>query len=243
MLIDEPDFIPYAPGNRVVSVVQRLHKGTAPQALTAKALVSLGCPEGSADRIQKALRFLGLITPEFELTDTSVKLRKATSDEYQPLLAEILKAAYMPIFESYDPATASGIDLDNAFKPYDPAGQRKYMVALFMALSREAGLAPAASVGPRRGRPPGGPDTKKKQPPKVGGKTEQVLGPPIPQTTQPTRTLAQGTLFHPAIDIFLSEARKIIESDGWTLEARDRLVQGFTTQLDMFLPCKRPSEK
>jgi len=154
MLIDEPTFVPYAPGNKTVHVVQRIHQGTIPQTLNESALVSLGVAAGNADRVQKALRFLGLTDAEFHLTDLATKLRKATSDEYRPLLGQILKGAYEPVFVSYDPAIATGIELDNAFKPYDPAGQRPNMIALFMALCREAGLAPESA--PRRGRPPAG---------------------------------------------------------------------------------------
>lgn len=155
MFAEEPNFMPYPPGNRVIDVVRRIHEGKTPQKLTLTALVSLGSPEGSADRVQKALRFLGLISPEFDLTDEAVRLRRATSDEYAGVLAEIVRGAYEPVFEAYDPATASGIDLNNAFKPYDPAGQRPQMIGLFMALSREAGLAPDVPIR-KPGRPPSG---------------------------------------------------------------------------------------
>lgn len=178
MLPDDPNFIPYGPGSRTVEIVRRIHEGKTPQTLTLTALQSLGVAVGNADRVQRSLCFLGLLSPEFELTELAVKLRRATSDEYQPFLAQIIRGAYEPIFVSYDPATATGIDLDNAFKPYDPAGQRPNMIALFMALSREAGLAPEAA--PRRGRPVGS-TTKPKLPPKAGGQESATASTPAAQ--------------------------------------------------------------
>jgi len=153
--------MPYAPGAKVVEIVKRIHEGLVPQKLTETALISLGIAEGNAVRVHKALRFLRLITPESDQTDEAVKLRRATSDEYEPVLSEIVKGAYEPVFQLYDPATANGIDLNNAFKPYDPAGQRPQMIALFMALSREAGLAPQDGVR-KRGRPPASATTRPK---------------------------------------------------------------------------------
>lgn len=152
MLPEEPNFVPYPPGNKTVAVVQRIHQGTAPGNLSEKALVSMGVAEGNANRVQRGLRFLNLIDEDFNQTELATTLRKATSDEYKPLLANIIKAAYEPIFILYDPATATPLDLDNAFKPYDPAGQRPNMISCFMALCREADLAPEAAQ-PRRGRP------------------------------------------------------------------------------------------
>jgi hypothetical protein len=154
MFSDEPNFMPYAPGNRVVEVLRRIHEGRTPPTLTDTALVSLGVPEGNADRVQKALRFLNLLTPEFTLTPEAVALRRATSEEYGSVLGNLVRGAYEPIFHGYEPATATDLDLNNAFKPYDPAGQRSQMIALFMSLSREAGLAPGDPIR-KRGRRPG----------------------------------------------------------------------------------------
>jgi hypothetical protein len=202
MLADEPTFVPYAPGAPTVKIVQRIHAGTTPQALPEKALVALGIAEGNANRVQRALRFLGLINPEFELTELSVRLRRATSDEYGETLSEIVRAAYEPIFVSYDPATASGLDLDNAFKPYDPAGQRPNMIALFMALCREAGLA-QGSAAPRRGRPSAA--RVNREPANGTKKTpDQRRQGPLQPPPPPPRQNAQSRL-HPAVQAWIDE--------------------------------------
>ncbi len=250
MIPELPDFMAYGPGNRAVDVVKRIHEGKTPNVLSLKALVSLGVPEGNAPRIDRALRFLGLVNPERELSENAVRLRKATSDEYQSVLAEIVHGAYKPIFESYDPATATDVDLNNAFKPYDPAGQRGQMIALFMALCREAGLAPESSEVRRRGRPTTvtvqrfrdiGKTPSRKTPSNeksASGNSVEALTAHNEKSTANNGQFS-GILFHPAIDAYLAAARRIIESDGWTQEARDRVVQGFETQLDLFLPVKK----
>lgn len=239
MLEDDPQFMPYPPASKTVGVVRRIHEGTAGTTLSQKQLVSLGIAEGNSDRVQKALRFLGLIDAEGALTALATRLRKATSDEYPTLLAEIIRSAYAPVFVAYpDPSVATAIDLNNAFKPYDPAGQRQNMIALFLALCREAGLVGEASGTPRRA--PKGPSTRQGAAPKGKGGGSAPPPPPGIQTPPPPPFFMQtdGVLFHPAIDSFLREARKITEGDGWTKEARDRIVNGFATQLDLFLPVK-----
>ncbi len=65
------------------------------------------------------------------------------------MLAEILKAAYADIFRIVDPATATSVQLTDAFRGYQPQKQRDRMVTLFVGLCKEAGLvegAPPLSV-------------------------------------------------------------------------------------------------
>ncbi len=244
MLSDEPDFMAYGPGNRTVEVVQRIHEGKSPAILSLKALVSLGVPEGNAPRVQRAMRFLGLTNPEHELTENAIRLRKAASEEYQTILAELLRSAYAPIFESYDPATATDMDLHNAFKPYDPAGQRGQMIALFMALCREAGLASEGAEVRRRGRPSLGTRIRESNG-RVNVKKATINKPAtLLESERPADIRVKKLnddesdeiLFHPAIDAYLRAARRIIESENWTADARARVIQGFETQLDLFLP-------
>jgi hypothetical protein len=106
-------------------------------------LTALGAAEGNAIRVQRALEFLGLIDDEGTLTESARRLRKAHDDEYPSTLAEILRSAYAPVFEIQpDPEAANDIELANAFRQFDPAGQRNNMVRLFIALCQEAKLMP-----------------------------------------------------------------------------------------------------
>lgn len=51
-----------------------------------------------------------------------------------------------------------------------------------------------------------------------------------------------GILFHPSVDAFLREARKLTEGERWTADARQNVISGFTTQLDLFLPVKSKAQ-
>ena len=200
MLEDEPQFMPYPPAAKTVGVVRRIHEGTAGSNLSQKQLVSLGIAEGNSDRVQKALRFLGLVDAEGTLTPLAIRLRKATSDEYPTLLAEIVRSAYAPVFVLYpDPGAASAIDMNNAFKPYDPAGQRQNMIALFMALCREASMAQGAA--PRIGRPPA-PKTNRDT--SVAKKTLDQPGRVDPPPPPPGQQHVYSRL-HPAVQAWIDE--------------------------------------
>jgi hypothetical protein len=143
--VEDSVFAPYAPGLPTVRVVRRIHEGTSGSPLTIGKLTALGAAEGNAIRVQRALGFLGLIDEEGALTESARRLRKAHDDEYPLVLAEILRSAYAPVFEIQpDPAAARDIELANAFRQFDPAGQRDNMIRLFVALCQEAKLMPPA---------------------------------------------------------------------------------------------------
>jgi hypothetical protein len=76
----------------------------------------------------------GQPTPEFQ------QLRKASTDEYRGRLAAIVRAAYAPVFDYVDPAKDSPERVRDAFRHYEPVGQQDRMVALFLGLSKAAGI-------------------------------------------------------------------------------------------------------
>ena len=155
MASSDDAFAPYAPGAPTVAVVRRIREGTAGGSLPLQKLMAVGIAEGNAIRVQRALRYLNLIDESNELTESARRLRKATDAEYQPQLAEIIRGAYGLVFEILpNPASASGIQLSNAFRQFDPAGQRDNMIRLFVALCQEAGLmAASAPEAKPKGRP------------------------------------------------------------------------------------------
>lgn len=155
MASSDEAFAPYAPGAPTVAVVRRIREGTTGGNLSLSKLMALGIAEGNAIRVQRALRYLNLIDEGYELTESARRLRKATDAEYQPQLAEIIRGAYGLVFEILpDPSGASGIELSNAFRQFDPAGQRDNMIRLFVALCQEAALIGATAPEAKpKGRP------------------------------------------------------------------------------------------
>lgn len=140
MLFEAPRQAPYAPVSNVLSVIRRLRQRGLPDVLTTQELPRLGVPEGNVTRTLAALRFLGLIDDENRRTEIFNRLGRASTGEYPEILAEILKAAYSPVFGIVDPAEATDIQLNDAFRSFAPQAQRNRMIVLFTGLCQEAGI-------------------------------------------------------------------------------------------------------
>ena len=139
-------YAPYAPAVNIVSLLNRLREKSWPDVLSHQELVRMSLPEESTPRIVRALKFLGLINDDGRQTERAERLRRATDDEYPELLADLLRATYTEVFTACDPSTASDKELHNAFRFYDPQGQRASMVRLFMGLCQEAKVVPEGTV-------------------------------------------------------------------------------------------------
>src|SRR4051794_17744382 len=96
---------PYAPPASVLSVIRRMHARGLPELIDESVLAMSDVPDSLHTRTLAALRFLGLVDDRSRRTELFTRLGKATTEEYPPLLAEIVRAAYAPVFESgIDPA-------------------------------------------------------------------------------------------------------------------------------------------
>src|SRR5258707_12403866 len=123
MEMDAERGAPYAPANSVLLVIHRFrHRGLA-DPLTPSELVRVGVSEGNATRTLAALKFLDLVNIEGKRTENFERLRRASSAEYPELLADILRDAYGDAFQIIDPASASDIDINDAFRHYRPQAQ------------------------------------------------------------------------------------------------------------------------
>ena len=140
MAKDESQTAPYAPLHNVLTVIRRLRDRGLPNPLTLKELERTGVPEGNAPRTLATLRGLGLIGEDGFHTPACERLGKATTTDYPGVLAEIVRAAYAPVFTLVDPSVDSEIAIQDAFRHYKPQAQRSRMVALFIGLCREAGI-------------------------------------------------------------------------------------------------------
>src|SRR5437868_10282280 len=99
-----PNYMPYAPAAPVLNLIRRAREGRLLDAYTLDQLIRLGIAEGNADRVQKALEFLGLLdgdsaarTPAFE------RLSRVTTNEYPRAMAELVQNAYAPVLAVIDP--------------------------------------------------------------------------------------------------------------------------------------------
>lgn len=156
-------FAPYAPPSAVLAVIHHYRRRDVPASVTLTNLQQIGVTEALAPRTMAALKFLKLLREDGSTTDEFRAIRYASEQDYQTVLAGILEAAYRNVLDHIDVASASERELNNAFIPYSPGGQRPRMITLFQALAKEAGWplavepkasSPRVSTGPRPARQP-----------------------------------------------------------------------------------------
>ncbi len=131
---------PYTRLEPVIRVIHQTRERGLPDPVNSGTLERLGINPHQAYQTIQALVFLGLIDGEGHVADTFERLRRASTQEYPAVLAEIIQTAYRPVFAIVDPGQGSLIAINDAFRHYKPDGQRERMVTLFLGLCREAGL-------------------------------------------------------------------------------------------------------
>lgn len=121
---------PYAYPKAVLGLIYRYREGALPDPITPSALRPFGIPPNNAPRLLKALDFLGLIDDAGRPTGSFERVRQASAEEYPAALADVLRAAYRPVFDTVDPARDDPAALDRAFQRYTPEDRRERMVRL-----------------------------------------------------------------------------------------------------------------
>jgi Family of unknown function (DUF5343) len=205
-----------------------------PNPLTAQELPRLGIPESLANRTLRALSFLGLLDEEGHRTATFERLGKASSNEYPELLSEIIKEAYKDVFTIIDPAEATDIEINDAFRHYEPHAQRSRMIVLFRGLCQEAGL--VSGEPPQSLKRPRTPTSKpvsqsngakKPQPKSEFASHAEPYQVPIQPIIQPMSNqefaLLQGVI------------SKLPMEKKWTQRQRDKWLQAFTANVDLLI--------
>lgn len=148
---------PYAPVSNALDILKQIRERGLPNPVTSQVLERVGIPPGNVPRSIVLLKFLSLIDNDGNLTEKHERLKRARSDEYQNILADIIRESYRDVFDYVDPATDDPDAITDAFRHYEPAAQRSRMVNLFIGLCEEAGIrqpvkrTPPRSTSPRSG--------------------------------------------------------------------------------------------
>ena len=165
------DFAPYAPVGNILDLIHRFRKQGLPDPLTTAELDRLGIPEGNLGRVSQTLRFLGLIDEEGKRTEKFDILGKASTEQYQSTLKQIVEDVYHSVFKYVDPATDGDIKVADQFRHFTPASVRDRMVALFMGLCQEAGIVPEGTAS----RAGAAKNSSAKKPSTTGGQKQASL--------------------------------------------------------------------
>jgi Family of unknown function (DUF5343) len=224
-------YMPYAPAAPVLSLIHRLREGRLPDPLTVQILPSVGIAEGNADRVHKAIQHLGLIDEDGVQTAAAASLARVATSEYEETLRNLVTNAYSAVFSIVDPRVDTEIQIQDAFRPYQPAAQRARMVSLFSALCRESGIIEGGPVDARvrRVRAPRSTSTTRKP-----ASTSTELRNPA-STSAPVDDLATPTGAGGAVDLRLLAAiiQQIPRDGRWSQGRRDRWISAMTSAVDL----------
>lgn len=146
------NFAPYAPTENVLRVLNKARSGGLRGAIDVPYLTQLGIEQSMAPRSVRALRFLGFIQEDGNLTSLMEQYVRASDEEAQTLLRGAIEGAYALVLRAVDPESDTRAKIFNAFRMMKPQGQWDRMVTLFLGLCRAAGMDVKEAPPARSGR-------------------------------------------------------------------------------------------
>jgi len=226
MAITSNSNAPYAPASTIVNLLKRFRDKGLSFPVTPEVLVRAGVPESLVTRTLQSLQLLELITEDGQPTEMLKKIRAVPEKEYKQTLAAWIKQVYADVFAFADPKSGNATEMHDAFRTYQPEGQRPRMVKLFMALCAEAGLAPE----------------NKKAESKPRARTAQA------STAMPRDSVRK---IHPTVHEQqhrglppeLAGLMARLPQSGWTKATRDKFVKTFESVLDYVIPIVAKEQK
>lgn len=214
---------PYTTAAAAIAAIDAYRDRGLGAPITSEVLTRAGVPETIARRTLSSLKLLDLIQGDGQPSSQFEDLRLAQGDEeFRTRLQAWLRAVYADVLQYADPATHSLQRVTEAFRSYEPAGQRKSMAALLVGLWKYAGLPVASEPTPQSPRPQ---RARQTTPPR------RKLSNTTPKTTLAAAT--PGGL-PPGLVGLLQQIPT--DGRGWTKETRDTFLAAFTAVLDFTIP-------
>jgi hypothetical protein len=218
---------PYTTPTAVTTIINGYRDRGLGTPVTQQVLIRAGVPESLARRTMQALRLLELVDENGTPTPQLEAFRQARGeDDFQVCGQEWLRGVYADVLQYADPSTATPTKLTEAFRGYDPNGQRSRMAVLLLGLWEFVGLpVPEAARSESRSRPrPSGPSKLRASRPSAPSRAAKST----PRVATEFGDLPPG---------LVGLLRQIPRNGGaWTQERRDQFMDAFAVVLDFSVP-------
>jgi hypothetical protein len=195
--------------------------------ITGDVLLRAGIPDSLVPRTLRTLVGLELIDEDGRLTPAMETLRRVASADFKARLAEHVRDVYEEVFQFTDPAKDDPKRIADAFRVYEPIGQRSRMVTLFLGLCEAAGIVPEGIARRSGATPTNGGARKPVQPKRQNERAKDAQpsgGPGVPANVpDPIKGLLSA----------LPTSER-----GWTQGQRDKWMNVFSTVLDFAIPVR-----
>jgi hypothetical protein len=197
--------------------------------ITLDVLMRAGISGSLAPRTLRSLEMLDLIDEQGNPTHDLEGLRRVSSDDFRQRLEAIVRGAYAEVFQFTDPAKDDSARIADAFRAYEPLGQRGRMVTLFLGLCEAAGIIPE---GAGRKQAP----SHAIRPAKPRRMVETLASAAQRERGEQGQKRPAATGLPPAIEGLLASLPP--NGQGWTAEQREKFMATFGTVLDFVIPIR-----
>lgn len=223
------NFAPYASSKSVVEVIKRFRERGLPDPVNSSALEQIGIPPTMTGITLQALVFLQLIDEGGNRTEAFERLRRASSDEYQGILAEIVRKAYLPVFTIVDPSQDNDIQVADAFRRFDPANQRDKMIRLFLGLCEESAIVQGRPSRVRKQR------VKKEQTPNTSSTMTRKPGLTTGAAEFGKKEDAHEGNIGTDYRLISAIIQQLPHDAHWSAEKRKRWLEAMTSAVDLII--------
>jgi hypothetical protein len=231
---------PYAPPSTVLDLTAKFRDRGLRTPFTPEVLTLAGVSDGLINRTLQTLKLLELIDESGNPTPPLEGLRRAPQAEFKQRLEAIVRDVYSQVFQFVDPAKDDTARITDAFRAFDPPGQRARMVTLFIGLCEAAGIIeegkkPTVNAG--RQRAAASQATRRSTPNPLRRDPNMPLGERAGSFGRNLRAL-DGDLVPAAVTGLIQS----IPFNGWTEERRKAFLKTFEAVLDFTVPIVSEAE-
>ena len=232
---------PYSSATATTTAIDAFRDRGLGTPITGEVLVRAGVQETIASRTLQTLKLLGLVEDDGHPTEQFKVLKAARgNEEFRSLLQEWVKGAYAEILTYGDPSKDSYERIVEAFRGYQPDGQRRAMASLLIGLWRYAELPLADDVA----RPPKSDRQQPLRKTSKGTRTKQASR--TQQSAEPSRRsespprASGGESLPPALLGLLHQLP--VEDMSWTKTQKSAFLTAIDAVLDFIFDLRDDTE-